>query len=168
MTEQSDSKHFADPGRRRLLRWIWSGALLAILAEFVWLLTSFLRPRPAPATDASAALFEAGPVDSLDPGSVTAFPTARFYLARLEDGGFLALKRECTHLGCAIPWSESRSQFVCPCHASVFDITGNVLQAPASRPLDLYTVRIENGVVRVDLSKVIRRSVYRESQVVRV
>ena len=33
----------------------------------------------------------AGPVDRFEPGTVTAFPEGRFYLARLAGGGFLAL-----------------------------------------------------------------------------
>ena len=40
----------------------------------------------------------------------------------LEDGGFLALHRQCTHLGCTVPWVPARQAFVCPCHASAFDI----------------------------------------------
>ena len=168
MNKKPDGKQLEDPGRRRVMRWIWGGALLGVCGEFVWLVVSFLRPRPAAAREKSLALFEAGPVETFAPDTVTAFPSARFYLARLEDGGFLALKRECTHLGCALPWSRSRGLFVCPCHASVFDITGEVLQAPAARPLDLHVVRIENGVVRVDLSRTIRRGEFRQSQVARV
>jgi cytochrome b6-f complex iron-sulfur subunit len=99
--------------------------------------------------------------------TVTAFPAGRFYLARLTDGGFLALGRECTHLGCTVPWSRSEGLFVCPCHASTFDITGQVLGPPATRPLDLLAVRIENGVVKVDPVQRTRRGEFRADQVVR-
>jgi nitrite reductase/ring-hydroxylating ferredoxin subunit len=152
-------------GRRRLLGWLWGGCLLALLGEIIWLISSFLRPRTAPAAAASA-LFVAGPVDAFSPGSVTAFARQRFYLSRLEDGGFLALLPECTHLGCSLPWSVSERRFTCPCHASSFDITGEVLAPPATRPLDLLTVRIENGLVKVDLDRPRRRSEYRSSQAV--
>ena len=37
-------------------------------------------------------------VENFAPGSVTAFVSGRFYLARLEDGGFLALSR--TYMAC--------------------------------------------------------------------
>ena len=84
------------------------------------------------------------------PGSVTAFPAGKFYLVRLADGGFLALHRQCTHLGCSVPWDEASGRFACPCHASVFDLRGDVLAPPAPRPLDLFAVRIENGIVKVD------------------
>ena len=47
-------------------------------------------------------------------GTVSAFPAGQFYLVRLKDGGFLALHRECTHLGCTVPWVAERARFACP------------------------------------------------------
>jgi cytochrome b6-f complex iron-sulfur subunit len=145
--------------RRRLLNWIWGGLLATFTAEIAWVTGSFLRPRRARATDESALVI-AGPVERFSPKTVTAFPEGRFYLARLEDGGFLALDRTCTHLGCTVPWDAETGRFKCPCHASTFDITGAVLAPPAPRPLDLYQVRIENGVVKVDTGRRIRRDAY--------
>jgi len=107
----------------------------------------------------------AGPVERFDPGSVTAFREGEFYLARLKDGGFLALHRKCSHLGCTVPWIKDEQRFVCPCHASAFDINGAVLDAPAPRALDLFAVRIENGIVKVDTTKPIRRSSFESDQV---
>ena len=99
---------------------------------------------------------------------MTPFPAGGFYLVRLEDGGFLALHRECTHLGCSVPWRAERERFECPCHASTFDRTGAVLGPPATRPLDLLPVRIENGQVKVELGRRIRRSAFEPSQVARL
>ncbi|MCK9997351.1 MAG: Rieske (2Fe-2S) protein [Candidatus Krumholzibacteria bacterium] len=125
-----------------------------------------LRPRKRRRRDADAGtIYTAGPVERFEPGSVTAFPEGPFYLARLDGGGFLALNRTCTHLGCTVPWIEEDRQFACPCHASVFDITGAVLSPPADRALDMYAVRIENGIVKVDLSGVIKRQGFETAQV---
>jgi cytochrome b6-f complex iron-sulfur subunit len=110
----------------------------------------------------------AGPEERFEPGTVKAFPQGKFYLARLEDGGFLALGRECTHLGCTVTWLAEENRFLCPCHASAFDIHGDVLQPPAPRSLDLYAVSIENREVKVDISKRSRRSVFEPSQAVHV
>jgi cytochrome b6-f complex iron-sulfur subunit len=90
----------------------------------------------------------------------------RFYLVRLAEGGFLALTRKCTHLGCTVPWVAQENSFVCPCHASVFDITGSVINSPAPRALDMYPITIENDLVKVDISKPIRRSAFKAEQVV--
>ena len=134
----------------------------------VRIVTDFLRPRrPDRLANTADSLVVAGPVDGFEPGSVTAFQRGKFYLARLEDGGFLALSRECTHLGCTVPWVESEQRFICPCHASAFDIRGEVLSPPAARPLDLMAVRIENGIVKVQTSTVTRRPGFSAGQVVR-
>jgi cytochrome b6-f complex iron-sulfur subunit len=146
--------------------WLLLGGVA--LVEAVWVVTDFFKPRRARAAGAdSASIVVAGPVDRFEPGSVTAFPEGRFYLARLADGGFLALHRECTHLGCTVPWIDAEERFVCPCHASSFDITGDVLSPPAPRPLDTFPVRIENDIVKVDTSNPIRRQSSTAAQVVR-
>jgi cytochrome b6-f complex iron-sulfur subunit len=139
---------------------------LAAVAELVWITASFVRPRSGVADTLSEVVI-AGGVDDFAPGSVTAFPSGRFYLVRLDDGGFLAVHRECTHLGCTVPWRAESGRFECPCHASVFDITGEVLGPPAIRPLDLLPVRLENGIVKVDIGRRIRRSTFDPSQVIR-
>jgi cytochrome b6-f complex iron-sulfur subunit len=155
-----------DDGRRSFLRWLWAGLGLVALAETAWIGLSFLRPRRR-AHAAGDGIVVCGPVEDFAPGSVTAFPAGRFYLARLQDGGFLGLHRECTHLGCTVPWSPAEGRFVCPCHASSFDITGQVLSAPAPRPLDLVEVRVENGVVKVNTARRDRRAAFSPDQVVR-
>jgi cytochrome b6-f complex iron-sulfur subunit len=154
-----------EPTRRGFLGRLWLLLGGVALLEAVWVAAEFLKPRRRrPDLDESAALFVAGPVERFQPGTVTAFPAGRFYLARLEDGGFLALNRECTHLGCTVPWVADEGRFVCPCHASSFDITGNVLDPPAPRPLDIFPVRIENDIVKVELGRPVRRRAVSDAQ----
>ena len=86
---------------------------------------------------------------------------------RLDDGGFLALHRKCTHLGCGIPWRPDERRFAWPCHASAFDIRGAVLNAPATRPLDLLAVAIEDGRDLVDTTQRDRRAAFEPEQVAR-
>jgi menaquinol-cytochrome c reductase iron-sulfur subunit len=57
--------------------------------------------------------------------------------------GVVAFGPQCTHLGCAYHWEGSRSEFLCPCHSSLFSVDGEVLSGPAPRPLDRYETRIE-------------------------
>lgn len=149
--------------RRRFLVRLWTVLGLAALAESIWITASFLKPRTR--DDASAGLFVAGGVDRFETGSVTAFPAAKLYVVRLADGGLMALHRECTHLGCTLPWDSGTRRFVCPCHASVFDIAGRVIGPPAPRPLDFYRVRVENGLVKVDTRERLSRRSFDLSQV---
>lgn len=154
--------------RRETLRRLWRVLGLVALVEAVGAVGFFLWPRkPKPREGAYGGVVTAGPVASFEPGSVTAFAKGQFYLVRLRDGGFLALSRKCTHLGCTVPWSETDRKFACPCHASSFDETGEVLSAPAPRPLDLYRVTIEDGVVKVDTSVPVARSRFEPSQAVK-
>ena len=153
--------------RRSFLKAAWIGLGLAAVGEAALVVASFLKPRREQEKADGPGLFVAGPLDAFATGSVTAFPAGRFYLVRLADGGLLALSRQCTHLGCSVPWDEEKARFVCPCHASSFDVKGEVLSAPAPRPLDTFPVRVENGVVKVDLSAPQRRSSFDPSQVAR-
>lgn len=153
--------------RRSLLNGLWLTLSGLALAEVAWLVGSFLKPlKPGAPSDLSATIIDAGPAKRFAPNTVTAFPQGRFYLACLADGGFLALSRRCTHLGCTVPWDPEKKLFTCPCHASVFDIRGDVIQSPAPRPLNRFAVSIKNKHVMVDTSKPIRRMAFDASQVV--
>ncbi|MCL7966085.1 MAG: Rieske (2Fe-2S) protein [marine benthic group bacterium] len=153
----------APASRRRFLNRAWLALGGIALVEYGWLAFEFLRPRAT--VEDALPIVSAGPLDAFEPGSVTAFPSGRFYLVRLEDGGFLALSRTCTHLGCTVPWVEEESRFLCPCHASAFDRRGVVEKPPAPRPLDAHPVRIENGIVKVDLGRTVRRTEFAPDQV---
>jgi cytochrome b6-f complex iron-sulfur subunit len=151
--------------RRQVLTrmWRWLGALAAL--QFVGVVAAFLWPRKRMADDA-AAIVEAGPVGDFSPASVTPFPAGQFYLLRLSDGGFLAVSSRCPHLGCTVLWDDKTRSFPCPCHASKFDLHGDVISPPAPRALDLFRVTIEGGVVRVDTSARTERARFDRSQVV--
>ena len=68
---------------------------------------------------------------------------------------------------CSVPWFEREQRFACPCHASAFDIRGAVVNAPAPRPLDLFAVSVEDGVVKVDTGRLTRRTSFEPGQAVR-
>ncbi len=153
--------------RRRFLNRLWACLGIIAAGEIVWAFFSFMRPRPSETSGAAGhALVTAGPVNGFAPDTVTAFPRGHFYLVRLADGGFLAVSRRCTHLGCTVPWIAEEKRFVCPCHSSIFDIRGAVIQSPAFRALDLFPVMIENDIVRVNTGCVIKRSGFLKEQVV--
>jgi cytochrome b6-f complex iron-sulfur subunit len=152
--------------RRKFLNRLWIGAGVIAAAEAAALVFGFFRPRrPRTAVADGETLVEAGPIDQFEPGSVHAFVRGKFYLARLEDGGFLALSRQCTHLNCTVPWVADEERFVCPCHSSVFDIRGSVINPPAPRALDLFPVSIDKGIVQVDTARVIKRGRFTPDQV---
>jgi cytochrome b6-f complex iron-sulfur subunit len=153
--------------RRSFLSILWTALGLAALAEFLWLAFSFLWPVRSGSHESQAGtVIPAGALPSFEPGTVTAFQRGEFYLVRLADGGLLALSCKCTHLGCTVPWVEEEKKFLCPCHASAFDITGSVINSPAARALDTFAVAIENNIVKVDTSRRFKRSGFEAKQVV--
>ena len=152
--------------RRSFLSKAWLALGALTFAELVVVAIAFFRPRKPRATAAEQdAIVVAGTVDNFGPGTVSAFVRGKFYLARLEDGGFLAMSRTCTHLSCTVPWVSGENKFICPCHSSEFDIRGEVINPPAPRALDLYPVSIENNVLKVDTGKLTKRSEFSTDQV---
>ena len=64
---------------------------------------------------------------------------------------FLALSSVCTHQGCEVSYNHGNSNLPCPCHGSVFNTTGAVLQGPASSPLRKYDVSQEGDTLTIVL-----------------
>ena len=58
-----------------------------------------------------------------------------------DQTGFKAFSAVCTHLGCLVEWEPSRKEFLCPCHAAVFDDAGRVVSGPPPAPLPTLIVR---------------------------
>ena len=65
------------------------------------------------------------------------------WVVKHADNSLVAFGPQCTHLGCAYHWDESKSEFLCPCHTSLFSIDGQVTSGPAPRPLDRYETKVE-------------------------
>ena len=154
----------AKPTRPDFLNILWLGLGGAVTLEMGGLTLAYVQPRLAEGEFGS--IISVGMVDEFPPGSVTHIPNGRFYLSRLQDGGFLAIYQRCTHLGCNVPWDQVQGKFVCPCHNSQFTVDGEVLNPPAPRPLDLFAITIEEGMIKVDAGHLIERDRYDPSQVV--
>ncbi|MDX2443177.1 MAG: Rieske (2Fe-2S) protein [Bacteroidales bacterium] len=136
--------------------WAWLGVIAGIEITGVSLAFIFSGGKRSEIKDLSQ-IKTIGRIDDISPDSVYPFRSGQLYLVRMKDGGFLALSIKCTHLGCSIRWNEEQEKFICPCHSSEFDIKGNVLSPPAPTALDTYPVIIEQGIVKVDLGKKIKR-----------
>lgn len=58
-----------------------------------------------------------------------------------DRSGFKAFSASCTHLGCLVKWDTDKGEFLCPCHAAVFDANGIVVSGPPPAPLPPYKVK---------------------------
>lgn len=154
---------------RSFLNRLWALLGILFLAEFSWIgISTFSSRGKRQQKETEDRIVVVGSMDNFKPDTVTAIPQGQFYLACLEDGSFLAMSRTCTHLGCSIPWDEKQHKFICPCHGSTFSLTGEVLTAPAPRPLDTFPVRIENRVIKVNISQPMKRDRFEQSQATRL
>ncbi len=152
--------------RREFLQKLWKGLGVVASIEVIAVFFGFLfSGKKDDQTLNPKQLIEAGNVESFQKNSVTVFRGGRFYLARLLDGGFIALSLRCTHLGCSINWEEDKKRFICPCHSSSFYINGEVQNPPAPSALDHFPVIIENGIVKVDIGTKIVRTRFDKSQI---
>jgi menaquinol-cytochrome c reductase iron-sulfur subunit len=55
----------------------------------------------------------------------------------------------CPHLGCSIPWNETKQQFICPCHVAVFASNGQKISGPPPRSMDELESKVEDSVLKV-------------------
>lgn len=102
-------------------------------------LTVKWRGRPVFIIHRMQAMIEQARADDLNPDLIDPQPDS----ARVGRPEWLVLVGVCTHLGC-IPLgqgdSDNRGPFggwFCPCHGSIYDISGRVRKGPAPRNLDV-------------------------------
>ena len=153
--------------RRRFIKALWIALISISLLEVASVIFAFLTSGGRKSGTAGKSRTKVlAKVEDIPYGSVTPFRIDRLYLVRMEDGGLLALSLQCTHLGCAITWNKDSDEFDCPCHASSFNRKGEVISPPAPRALDTYPLKIEGGLIKVDLSKAEKRNRFNKSQLI--
>jgi len=70
-----------------------------------------------------------------------------------KDMPYIAFSGKCPHLGCGFKWRKHKvlgPVFLCPCHVSIYDASGRVLEGPAPRPLDPLPIQVSpSGEVQI-------------------
>jgi Rieske Fe-S protein len=92
--------------------------------------------------DASSALADVGAV------ALVQSPNAVVLVAHVAQDSFAAFSAICTHETCTITAYAGRN-FVCPCHGSEFDSSGNAIRGPARVPLHAFQTQFANGVLTI-------------------
>ena len=77
--------------------------------------------------------------------------TTPFFVIRTDATRVIALSAVCTHVRCILGYDRERRILLCPCHDGRFDLGGNVLGGPPSRPLASHEVAVRAGEVYVQL-----------------
>ena len=62
---------------------------------------------------------------------------------------FIGFSGKCPHLGCGYKWRRTKNfpdgVFLCPCHLSIYDEAGKVVDGPAPRALDVLPLDVNAG-----------------------
>jgi Rieske Fe-S protein len=79
--------------------------------------------------------------------------TGREVWTNKQNVPYVAFSGKCPHLGCGYKWRKHKvlgQVFLCPCHLSIYDASGKVLDGPAPRPLDTLPIKVtDNGDIQV-------------------
>ncbi len=133
--------------RRKFLGRIWRAGAALVAAAGAWTSWDLLRPLPTSGFGGKVRTIPAAAVR--DSGAVEVL-AAKSHLVRVNDE-VVALSEKCPHLGCRVPFCKSSSRFECPCHGSVFNRAGDLLDGPSPRGLDHHPIEIgEDGLVYID------------------
>jgi 3-phenylpropionate/trans-cinnamate dioxygenase ferredoxin subunit len=99
---------------------------------------------------------EVCPLDELPPGSMKLVPAGSITVGVFNCGGNIyAIEDRCSHDDGPLAegdWDRETCTVICPRHGSHFDLaTGRPLSLPAYVPVETFPVRVEDGIVKLEV-----------------
>lgn len=159
-----DNRQAQEMSRRKFLARFVEGAVAAVSAAMaVPLIGYFLSPVFAKApskqkvTIARASDIAVGTPtlvtfqETVQDGWVKGTEKMGAWVVTTDGQNFTVFDPHCTHLGCLYAWNPGKRAFDCPCHASFFDINGNVIAGPAPRALEKLPSSVADGAIQVTM-----------------
>jgi glycine/D-amino acid oxidase-like deaminating enzyme/nitrite reductase/ring-hydroxylating ferredoxin subunit len=77
-------------------------------------------------------------------GAVLGSGLSKKAVHRDRQGSLHAVSARCTHLGCIVEWNAPEATWDCPCHGSRFGPMGEVMEGPATAPLDAESLEADD------------------------
>jgi glycine/D-amino acid oxidase-like deaminating enzyme/nitrite reductase/ring-hydroxylating ferredoxin subunit len=68
---------------------------------------------------------------------------------RDKEGVVHVVDTTCRHMGCEVEWNAGDRTWDCPCHGSRYSVTGDVIEGPATQPLQRVTIQEKEPVKRL-------------------
>lgn len=72
-----------------------------------------------------------------------------FLAVNIDGTRVRAFSDVCTHASCRNAWQYSNSTFICTCHNSVFNTSGEVVSGPADSPLPEYSANKNGDIIKI-------------------
>lgn len=144
--EQAEPTH---PSRRRFVRMLLGGSLLASTTSFLYPVFRYVVPPKT--VDLGSDTVLAARADELKPnsGKIFRFGSRPGLLVRTAEGEYRALSATCTHLSCTVQYKNDVHQVWCACHNGYYDLSGRNISGPPPRPLEAYEVHVRDDEVVV-------------------
>ncbi len=103
------------------------------------------------------AELDVGPAEELPPGSVKIVVAGSIAIGVYNlNGEFYAIEDRCSHDDGPLAegdFEPDEGVAICPRHGARFDVrTGRPLSLPAYLPVDTFPVRVEGGLVKVEVA----------------
>jgi len=132
--------------RRRFLTMLLTflGSITSL--SFAYSLLTFLTSLPSKSADLKKLVIHKSDIPSGEAKNII-YHNAPAVIINRPDKGYIAFSRTCTHLGCLVEYSKSKLKFICPCHAGIYDLDGNVVSGPPPKPLTAIPLKIEDETI---------------------
>ncbi len=132
--------------RRRFLKIVLAFLGSITFLSFAYSLLKFLAAIPTRTADAKILTIRKSEVPSGEAKNII-YQNAPAVVINRPDKGLVAFLRTCTHFGCLVEFNKNRQIFLCPCHAGIYDLEGNVVSGPPPKPLTAIPLRIEGDSI---------------------
>ncbi len=145
--------------RRRVLRGLLAGGILAGAAPFVYAAAKFLSFQSVLGGSSTAQLSASDLTPDM-PSKLVEIEGEPVIVVRELDNQIRAFTASCTHLGCIVSYrpqlligQEQKPGFYCKCHGGKYDVNGvNIPGTPPKSPLTEVTVEAVADDLTVSLT----------------
>lgn len=96
------------------------------------------------------AISAGSPLATVGGAALIQSSSGNFLVARTAQTTFVALTAICTHQACTIT-NVSGSLYVCPCHGSEYNQSGQVVQGPAAQSLRQFATQFTDPTLTISI-----------------